>query len=357
MARKIKVFDATVDSVKKQLDQAEAIKQLNKKIKVQHVPLSSINLDKNNSRKLSIGIAEVKDGPKISVDSMFDDAAQKEYEAHLNDFYDANDSLRDTKIKEHLDLAILASSIRTPENLDNPITVVKIGTSSTFDLVSGERRTLAHYIFDAEFIVISLKKFDDFQKAENQYIENAQNKQLKFSEKWSAVKRLIKAKEDNTSIDEDDNFKVSKSSITSLLSVDSNTGGCWSTIYKGPEDVVEAIESGVIEALRIAASIARISDDSDRQSAIENIKNDASIKKENKKQRPKKEKSTRHNFLNVGVRTGTKSKAFHAILKAALYSEIMADIREEALENFSNSDPKTIAEMADFMYENIKEKV
>ncbi len=346
----LKIFNKSTqstvgDALKRQIDQKEEIDQLDLSVNTRYVPLRSVNLDSNNSRKLNIGIEDVREGPKISPESDFDDNKQGEYEQLLNSFYSEIDTDRDIKIVQHLKLAIFASTIKSADNLDNPVTVIQDG--SQFNLVAGERRTLAHYIFDSKYIQVSIRKFTEYEKAELQFNENDKIESLNLHERLCAVSRLLSEWENNKG----DNEKLTRSVAITILGMSRSMTGYFLRLYNAPEDIKNAIEDGSITDLRVAAELAAKSD-AERKEKINKIKE--AIKKSFKKSNVKIKSN---NLLNIGKNTNTKSKALHAIFIAALKTKQFESIRKEALSKYNKNDPKTVSELADIMYEAIKETV
>ena len=128
--------EANIENLVSSLE--DGLQESKKPVNVQYIPISNIVFDKNNPRIFSLTIDEVKNGPKLNINLQTDDLTHFEQlvQSHFN-----HDEL---KIHDYLDLVDLALSIKTPQNLINPITVR--AEQLSFHLIAGHRRTLAHII-------------------------------------------------------------------------------------------------------------------------------------------------------------------------------------------------------------------
>ncbi len=323
-------------------------KALDSKLNIKFLPLEIIKIDKTNSRKLLIGIDEVKKGPKI-IDSNFDSDAQKIYITQLMQLYASTEKASE-KVTQHLNLAIFAASIGSPENLDNPITVVQNGAH--MDLVAGERRTLAPHILDAEFILSFIKKFNDYDKAFLQYQENSKQEQLNLSEKINSVEKLVNEWEKKFET------TMKRDHAISILGLQKTQAGYYLLVVRSDsDDVKQAIKNGVFNTIQQAYDIAKIKDDAERSIALQAFIDNNPLE-ERKLTVPKKlkQKKVTEPLLNIGARRGHKSVSFQSILFAALKDPLFDSIRSEADEIYQDDDLKTIQSLAEFMVDSLKKE-
>ncbi len=319
---------------------------LDGKLNVQFLPLEIIKIDSTNSRKLLIGIEDIKKGPKFPKGD-FDEEAQALYKSQLIGFYLKQEEPA-LKIKQHLNLAIFAASIKKPENLDNPITVVQNG--AYMDLIAGERRTLAHHILGAEFIQATIKKFTEYEKAELQYQENAKQEQLSLSEQINAVSKLVLEWEKKNDV------KMKRLNAVSVLGVVKTQAGYLLTLSRADDDIQEAINKGVFKNIYDAYEIAKIKNDDKRAEALQAFidNNPIEIQEEKINKPSALQKKNSNSLLNIGQRKGHKSKSFKTILHAALDAPVFDKIRDIAIAEFQNDDPNTIQNLADYMVDHLK---
>src|SRR5690606_11767976 len=105
-----------------------------------------------NPRELAIDIKDIIAGPKLP-DKPFDDEVQDEFKEQLKQFFERDENKKQ-KIQDYFSIALLASTIRAPEKLMQPICVYE--KSSKYIVLAGERRTLAHYVMNAQYIAANI---------------------------------------------------------------------------------------------------------------------------------------------------------------------------------------------------------
>ena len=123
-----------IDGIGQQLEYAA------ENLNVKFIPIEQVSLDPDNARKIVLSRKEIENGPKLE-NKEFDEQHQNEFLQKLQNYFNDN---KENKINEYFELAFLAASIKSRNNLINPITV--FSKDMSFHLISGHRRTLAHII-------------------------------------------------------------------------------------------------------------------------------------------------------------------------------------------------------------------
>lgn len=212
------------------------------------LPISSVHLDPNNPRELSIEIKDVKLGPKLP-EKPFDDEMQDDFKELLKTYFE-KDKNKKQKIQDYFSIALLASTIRTPENLMQPICVYEKGNK--YIVLAGERRTLAHYVMGAQHIAANIiEEPNEKEKAVMQYIENSAREDLPLKDKFKAIKKILQYY----------GTAISVRSLANILKLSKSQAQKYAKICK-EENVlfVRAIESGVLTSPEDAYNLIKNND-------------------------------------------------------------------------------------------------
>ena len=217
-------------------------------VNVQYIPISSIIFDQNNPRVLSLTTDEIKSGPKLDTHLQTDDMVQFEQLVHSHFEQD------ELKVRDYLDLADLALSIRTPHNLINPITVR--AEQLRFHLIAGHRRTYAHIILCLQEISATiLNVASGLDHSVLQWKENKDRTDLSFVEQTHNLMHLS-----------DEYEKSYKKTITArnlfeLLGLKKAWAGRYLNIideYKQNDKFKQAIENHAINSVDAATLIVKV---------------------------------------------------------------------------------------------------
>lgn len=210
------------------------------------IPLSYIELDPDNPRRMNVSIEDIK--------------------GELN----VKDKNYAEKAKELEALKELAWSIEK-KGLINPITVYQTGDK--YRLVAGERRYLASTLAGKTEIEARIYKSIPNEKDLKlvQWIENTAREDLCLSDKLANIESIVGYfNEDNA----DQKFSVEV--LMDLTGLAKSNAYLYLSILKNPT-VRKFIESGDISSLRTAASLAEIKDSTKLAEIIELHKNGTSI--------------------------------------------------------------------------------
>lgn len=211
------------------------------------LPLSRIELDPDNPRKMKIDLLDVRQG--IRPDDSFYQQKQEELE----------------KLKE------LAHTIQT-SGIINPIIAFKRGES--YRIVAGERRCLASILAGKQEIEARVfnEKPKGFELKLIQWIENTAREDLTLYERLGNIKEIIS--EYKSQHQQDVNATILKN-ITGL-SLSQST--YYLAAINAPEDLQMEIQNGTIRNLDKAAMIASVSSIDLRRQMIDACINGSSLK-------------------------------------------------------------------------------
>ncbi|MBN9289472.1 MAG: ParB N-terminal domain-containing protein [Gammaproteobacteria bacterium] len=212
------------------------------------LPLQAIQLDPENPRELSIDINDVINGPKLPT-VPFDDEMQDAFKETLKQHFGDEDNKKQ-KINDYLSIALLASSIKSPERLIQPICVYE--KRNKYVLLAGERRTLAHHIMGAKHIAANIIiEPEPKEKALLQYIENSSREDLSLKDKYRAIRNIISHYGET----------ISARSLASILRISKSQAQKYSKICKEENLLFKrAIESGALTSPEDAYNIIKSND-------------------------------------------------------------------------------------------------
>jgi ParB family chromosome partitioning protein len=202
------------------------------------LPLSRIELDPDNPRKLTITLNDVRVG------------------------LDKQDPLYEKKAEELERLKEMAATIES-SGVINPIVVYKRG--EYYRVVAGERRCLGSILAGKN--EIEARVFNDkpqgYELKLIQWIENTAREDLSLSERIGNIIDIIREYQNQNGTD-----VVTATLLKSITGLSLSQANFYVTVMKGPDDVKTAIESGQIRNLDKAATIAVVESANIRKEAI-----------------------------------------------------------------------------------------
>lgn len=203
------------------------------------IPLSRIELDPDNPRKLSITLDDVRHG------------------------FDKHDNLFDKKTAELERLKEMAATIES-SGIINPIVVYKHG--EFYRVVAGERRCLASTIAGKN--EIEARVFNDkpqgYELKLIQWIENTAREDLSLNERIGNINDIIREYHNQHGTD-----VVTATLLKTITGLSLSQANFYVTVLKGPADVKAAIEHDHIRNLDKAAAIASVESAELRKEAID----------------------------------------------------------------------------------------
>ncbi|HEX2548946.1 MAG TPA: ParB/RepB/Spo0J family partition protein [Gammaproteobacteria bacterium] len=212
------------------------------------LPLSRIELDPDNPRKLAISIVDVQQG------------------------IDKNDALYERKSLELEKLKELAHTIES-SGVINPIVVYKRG--EFYRVVAGERRTLASML--ANKLEIEARVFNEkpkgFELKLIQWIENTAREDLNLDERIQNIREILHEYQRQNS-----ETKASATLLKSITGLSLSQATYYMTVLNAPDDVHHHIENGKIRSLDKAAIIASIDSAELRKSVLQACIDGSSLK-------------------------------------------------------------------------------
>ena len=212
------------------------------------LPLSRIELDPNNPRKLSISLTDVRQG--LSKD----------------------DPLYETKLNELEKLKELAATIES-SGVINPIVVYKLGEA--YRVVAGERRCLGSILAGKNEIEARVfnEKPKGFELKLVQWIENTAREDLTLDERIGNIRDLISEYQTQHA-----QATTTASLLRDMTGLSLPQATYYLAVLNAPDDLREAIESGKIRSLDKAAIIAGINSPETRKDAMQACIDGSSLK-------------------------------------------------------------------------------
>ncbi len=213
------------------------------------LPLSRIELDPDNPRKLAIDLADVKQG--LRPDDPLYMRKQEELE----------------KLKE------LGHTIKS-SGIINPVVVYKRG--ELYRIVAGERRCLASILIGKQ--EIEARAFNEKPKGFDlkliQWIENTAREDLSLAERIGNMREIIREYQ----VQQDGKVEVNATLIKQITGLSLPQATYYLAVLNAPDDVQPHIMNGTISNLDKAALVANIVSADVRNQAIAACVNGASLK-------------------------------------------------------------------------------
>lgn len=212
------------------------------------LPLSRIELDPENPRKLYIDLSDVRAGLRP------DDPHYQQKQIELE------------KLKE------LAHTIKS-SGVINPIVVYKLG--EVYRIVAGERRSLASILAGKQEIEARVfnEKPKGFDLKLIQWIENTAREDLTLGERLDNVREILREYQLQNGSTE-----ITATLLKNITGLSLSQTTYYLAAMNAPEDVRAEIEAGNIRNLDKAALIAGIASPDARREAIEACINGSSLK-------------------------------------------------------------------------------
>lgn len=203
------------------------------------LPLSRIELDPNNPRKLAITLDDVREGVRPD---------DPQYQVKHDEL---------SKLKE------LAHTIKT-SGVINPVVVYKLG--ETYRVVAGERRSLASILAGKQEIEARVfnEKPKSFDLKLIQWIENTAREDLTLEERLGNVSEIIREYQLHH-----DNAPMTATVLKEITGLSLSQTTYYLSVLNAPEDVRTAVRNGSIRNLDKAALLSGIEADDTRSQAIE----------------------------------------------------------------------------------------
>lgn len=212
------------------------------------LPLTRIELDPNNPRKLAIDLSDVREGIR------------------------PEDPLFQRKQAELESLKELAHTIKS-SGIINPIVVYKLG--ETYRVVAGERRCLASIL--AGKPDIEARTFNEKPKAYElkliQWVENTAREDLTLDERLDNVKEIMHEYQKRHP-----SAEINASLLRDITGLSLSQMTYYLAAINAPADVKTSIQNGQIRNLDKAALLAGVASDEVRKQAIEACINGSSLK-------------------------------------------------------------------------------
>lgn len=212
------------------------------------LPLSRIELDPENPRKLAINLVDIKVG--IRPDDPLFERKQDELE----------------RLKE------LAHTIKS-SGVINPVVVYKLG--EVYRVVAGERRCLASILAGKQEIEARVfnEKPKGFELKLIQWIENTAREDLTLDERLGNVRDIIlEYKNQNGDVE------LNATLLKNITGLSLSQASYYIAALNAPDDVQQAIQTGNIRNLDKAAIIASIASPEMRKQAIEACEQGSTLK-------------------------------------------------------------------------------
>ncbi len=212
------------------------------------LPLSRIELDPDNPRKLMIDLLDIRRG--IQPDDPFYQRKQEELE----------------KLKE------LAHTIKST-GVINPVVVYKLG--EVYRVVAGERRCLASILAGKQEIEARVfnEKPKGFALKLIQWVENTAREDLSLDERLENVRDILREYQ----IQQGD-VEITATLIKSITGLSLSQSSYYLAVLNAPADVKLEIQNGNIRNLDKAALLAGVETADVRRQAIEACVNGSSLK-------------------------------------------------------------------------------
>lgn len=212
------------------------------------LPLSRIELDPDNPRKLAIDLTDIRHGIR------------------------PDDPLYATKQDELERLKELSHTIKT-SGVINPIVVYKNGEH--YRVVAGERRCMASILASKQEIEARVfnEKPKGFDLKLIQWVENTAREDLSLNERLGNVRDIIREYEKANPKTE-----VSATTLKTITGLSLSQTTYYLAALNAPEDVLLHIENGNIRNLDKAAMIAAVESEDTRAGMIDACINGATLK-------------------------------------------------------------------------------
>lgn len=212
------------------------------------IPLSRLQLDPENPRKLHVTEAELMQGIKKT------------------------DPLYQIKTDELEKLQTLANTIQA-KGLISPIAVYKLGDH--YRVVAGNRRSLAAKLAGKQEIEARVfnQKPDQFDLKLIQWIENTAREDLSLFERLENIRTLMAAY-----LEKHKRLKLNPKLLTELTGISLSQAKNYCYVLTGPQDILDLIQAGEVNNLDKAVLLANIADPNLRKRLLQANQTGASLR-------------------------------------------------------------------------------
>jgi ParB family chromosome partitioning protein len=260
------------------------------------LPLSRIELDPENPRKLAIDLSDIRAGIRPE-DPLFD-LKQEELE----------------RLKE------LAHTIKT-NGVINPVVVYKLG--EVYRVVAGERRCLASILAGKQEIEARVfnEKPKGFELKLIQWVENTAREDLTLDERLGNIREIIREY-----LLQHGETEITATLLRSITGLSLSQTTYYLAALNAPADVQSEIQNGNIRNLDKAALIAGISSSEVRRQAIDACIGGSSL-------REIKSIISQHKMLKKNKAAMSSSKRGRSTVKINMGSTLHSDVIRQIIES------------------------
>jgi ParB family chromosome partitioning protein len=238
------------------------------------LPLSRIELDPENPRKLALSLDDVQNG------------------------MDKHDAEYERKQEELERLKELAVTIEN-SGIINPVVAYKNG--EVYRIVAGERRCLASFLAGKNEIEARVynEKPKGFELKLLQWVENTAREDLSLSERMGNIREIITEYQlQNGEMD------ITATFLKNVTGLSLPQATYYMTVLNAPNDVKQMIESGKIRSLDKAAIISNVNSQEIRREALNACINGCSLKELRKIVARSKKMSSKQTLPEASVKRG-----------------------------------------------------
>lgn len=230
------------------------------------IPIAYIETDPDNPRKLTLTkdeITKIAQSHPMDRQAILEDDPTEWLESYIESVA-ASYSLSAKRLGDFESIANFAAALKSADRLLHPIVVNK--DESTFHLIAGERRLLAHILLGEDNIAgrINTEQLERRAIDTLQWEENIHREEMTLWERVDRVHKIIEAGEG-----------VEKTSVTKLSKIIGRSRAeaqRYLAILRYPSPLLlDAISSGKINDLKKAAALAQMSEDDVDQKLSGNV--------------------------------------------------------------------------------------
>lgn len=240
------------ESAAAQLNTAEQVKNLLAKT----LPVDYVMTDPDNPRKLALSKKQIHDiAQKYPLDkALLEVSDPTEWLEEYLQKVVTNEHLQGKAVGDLESLLIFAATLKSADRLIHPISVTK--HDSTFQVIAGERRLLAHILLGEPTIAAIIKEtpLPRTEVANLQWEENTQRLDMTLTERLDQVLKIVEAGEGLE--------KTSVTKLSKLLGISRADSQRYLVVLRYPSpSLMDAIRAGKINQLIKAAALAQLKPD------------------------------------------------------------------------------------------------
>ena len=243
-----------VTGIGSQLLTDDSINDLEEDLDVRAVPLDLISINPTNARELDIEPDDLRTNLgeiKLPAEAYSDDADWiDDYGERIRKLFG------DTRKSEDcIETARFAASLKSPKNILNPITTWRDET--TFHLIAGERRFLAHFFLNASHAITRIwhNKPSPFDIKLLEWQENHERDELELEEKIRNMRQIL---EEWGKANPDEKMTVRK--FAGIVSISRTQAALWYKVARCNDDRFnKALNNGLMSSIETANELAGLS--------------------------------------------------------------------------------------------------